>query len=74
MSSFATAPDGRRWVDGFKVGDRVTFYDKPGTITSYHPESETIDECGEQEPEFWCVTLDEGGVGSGYINEFDFIT
>lgn len=76
MSALPTSPDGRRWIDGFRIGDRVVFYGKPGTITSYHPAATTADEWGEVEPEFWGVTLDNEEwrlADFGYINEFDFL-
>ena len=72
MSTFPTSPDGRRWVDGFRVGDRVTFYDRPGTIVSYHP-SAWDPHMMEMEPEYWGVELDDGEVSFGYINEFNFL-
>ena len=70
MSTFPTSSDGRRWVDGFRVGDRVTFDGRPGTIASYHP---PYPHAMEMEPEYWGVKLDDGEVSYGYINEFDFL-
>ena len=71
MSTFTLAPDGRRWFDGFRVGDRVAFYDRPGTITSHTPERAEGDP--DWEPEFWDVRLDDGSTSAGYVNEFDFL-
>jgi hypothetical protein len=68
------SPDGRRWCDGFRVGDRVVFHgtqDRPGTITRFTPEG-PADEFGP-DPEFWDATLDDGERVQGYINEFDFL-
>ena len=73
MSTFPTSSDGRRWVDGFRVGDRVTYYGRPGTIVSYHPPSSEIHNPMEMEPEYWGVKIDNGEVSYGYINEFDFL-
>ncbi len=74
MSALPTSPDGRRWVDGFRIGDRVVFYKHHGTITNYWPAATTPDEYGEMEPEFWEITIDATGqVALGYINEFDFL-
>ncbi len=72
MSTFPTSSDGRRWIDGFRVGDRVTFCDRPGTIASYHPPA-WDPQVMEFEPEHWSVQLDDGEVSYGYINEFDFL-
>ena len=74
MAALPTSPDGRRWVDGFRVGDRVAFHDtldRPGTITSFTPE-QPPDEFG-RDPEFWTALLDDGVTVQGYINEFDFL-
>jgi hypothetical protein len=74
MAALPTSPDGRRWVDGFRVGDRVVFHDtldRPGTITRFTPE-QPPDEFG-RDPEFWTARLDDGVVIQGYINEFDFL-
>ena len=76
MAALATSPDGRRWVDGFRVGDRIVFPagggdEQPGIITGFTPEAPP-DEFG-RDPEFWTASLDDGTTVQGYINEFDFI-
>jgi hypothetical protein len=74
MAGLATSPDGRRWVDGFRVGDRIVFHGvqkRPGTIIAFTPEAPP-DEFG-RDPEFWTASLDDGTIIQGYINEFDFL-